>query len=174
MDRQLAPTRPNKKAEPIARQCQRNAARPAAWMTNARNRAFLPHGNLRSSYHAVCASDADRSDWISKISDASCRHVLLFIAVGSELLEIAPQIRDFLVALDAGKNHLGARNLGARISDVFFEYFLVPGDAGVLVSVAVAEAFNRAGLTTIEPVKDRPDLVGGVLADAMTRRAFSE
>src|SRR6266849_10472283 len=143
-------------------------------MAEARDFAFQTHGKLQPNYSAVCVSDVDWDDQISIRSGTSCRHVLLFIAVGSELLEIAPQIRDFLVALDAGKNHLGARNLGARIFDVFFERFLVPGDAGVLVSVAVAVAFNRAGLTTIEPVKDRPDLVGGVLADAMTRRAFSE
>src|SRR5216684_3304075 len=143
-------------------------------MTDAHACAFRQDGRLQSNYAAVCVSDVDRDDQISIRSGTSCRHVLLLVAVGSELLEIAPQIRDFLVALDAGKNHLGARNLGTRIFDVFFEDFLVPGDAGVLVSVAVAEAFNRAGLTTIEPVKDRPDLVGGVLADAMTRRAFSE
>jgi hypothetical protein len=57
-------------------------------MTNARNRAFLPQGNLQSSYHAVCASDADRSVRISKISNASCRRVLLFIAVGSEFMSL--------------------------------------------------------------------------------------
>jgi hypothetical protein len=41
--------------------------------------------------------------------------------IGSELLEIAPQILEFLVILDAGKNHFGAGNLGARILDVLLE-----------------------------------------------------
>src|SRR6266851_8894969 len=133
-------------------------------MTDPCDFASRPHGELQSNYNAVCVSDAGRNDRISKISDASCRHVLFLIAVGSELLEIAPQIRDLLVALDAGKNHLGARNLGARISDVFFERFLAPGDAGVLVRIAVTEAINSASLATIEPVKGRPDLIGGILA----------
>src|SRR6266849_3502305 len=143
-------------------------------MAEARDFAFQTHGKLQPNYSAVCVSDVDWDDQISIRSGTSCRHVLLLVAVGSELLEIAPQIRDFLVALDTGKDHFRARNLGPRISDVFFEYFLVPGDAGVLVRIAVAEAFNSAGRATIEPIKDRPNLVGGVLADAMTRRAFSE
>jgi hypothetical protein len=129
---------------------------------------------LQSNYYAVWVPAADRNDRTSIKSDISFRHVLRLVAVGSELLEIAPQIRDVLVALDIGKNHLGARNLRARIFDVFLERFLVPNDAGVLVCIAVAEALNRASLAAIEPVKDRPDLVGGVLADAMTWRAFSE
>src|SRR5260370_28086517 len=143
-------------------------------MTDAHDFGSQPHGKLQSNYPAVCASDADRNVRISKLSDASCRHVLLFIAVGSELLQVAPQIRDFLVALDAGKNHLGARNLGPRISDVFLERFFVPDDARALICVAVTEAFNSASVAAIKPVQDRSNLVGGVLADAMTRRAFSE
>jgi hypothetical protein len=94
--------------------------------------------------------------------------------ISSELLEIAPQIFEFLVILDAGKYHFGARNFGARISDVFLERCLVPGDAGVLVRIAVIETFNHAGLAAIEPVENRTDLVGGVFADAVARRAFSE
>src|SRR6266481_1627994 len=124
----------------------------------------------RSSCRVFCTCDLDRDRRISKIGGASCRHVLLFIAVGCELLEIAPQIRDFLVVLDAGKNHLRARDLGAWISDIFLERFLVPSDAGILVCIGVTEAINSACLSTIEPVKDRSNLVGGVLADAMTRR----
>src|SRR5260370_33138436 len=143
-------------------------------MTDAHDFGSQPHGKLQSNYPAVCASDADRNVRISKLSDASCRHVLLFTGVASELLEIAPQIRDFLVALDTGKDHFRARNLCARISDVFLEHFVVPGDARVLVCIAVTETFNRASLPTVKPIKDRPNLVGGVLADAMTRRAFSE
>src|SRR6266446_1492315 len=123
---------------------------------------------------AVCAADADGKDPISIRSDRSCRHVLLLTATSSELLEVAPQVRDFLVALDTGKDHLGTRDLSPRISDVFLERVFVPGNAGVLVGVAVTEVFNRARLATIKPVKHWSNLVGGVLADAMTGGAFSE
>src|SRR6266446_10153356 len=123
---------------------------------------------------AVCAADADRKDPRSIRSDRSCQHVLLLTATSGELLEIAPQIRDFLVALDTGKDHLGTRNLGPRISDVFLERFFIPGNAGVLVSVAVTEAVNRARLAAIKSVQDRSNLIGGVLADAMTGGALSE
>jgi hypothetical protein len=41
--------------------------------------------------------------------------------VGSELLDIAPQILEFFVVLDAGKNHFGSRDFGARIFDLFLE-----------------------------------------------------
>src|SRR6266852_6491423 len=143
-------------------------------MAEARDFAFQTHGKLQPNYSAVCVSDVDWDDQTSIRSGTSCRHVLLLVAVGSELLEIAPQIRDFLVALDTGKDHFRARNLGPRISDVFFEYFFVPGDARVLVCIAVTETFNRASLPTVKPIKDRPNLVGGILADTMTRRAFSE
>src|SRR5215470_8729743 len=99
---------------------------------------------------------------------------LFFIAIGGELFEITPQIRNFLIALDAGKNHLRARNLGPRISDVFLERFFVPGNTRVLVCVAVTEAINSARLAAIKSVQDRSNLIGGVLADAMTGGAFPE
>src|SRR6266481_9830618 len=141
-------------------------------MTEARDFAFQTHDKLQPNYSAVCVSDVDRDDQISIRSGTSCRHVPLLTAISGELLEIAPQSREFLVALDAGKNHLGARNLRARIFDVFLECFLVPGDAGILVCIGVAEAFNRASLSTIKPVKHRSNLVGGVLADTMTGAHF--
>src|SRR5262249_50774130 len=99
---------------------------------------------------------------------------LFFTAIGGELFEITPQIRHFFIALYAGKNHFGARNLGPRISDVFLERFFIPRDAGTLVCIAVTEAFNDARLATIKSVQERSDFVGSVLADAMTGGAFSE
>ena len=102
-------------------------------MTEAGDFAFQPRGKLQPNDNAVCASDADRNDQISIASDISSRRALLFTAISSELFEIAPHIRKFFVTLDAGKNHLGAWNLRARILDIFLERFLVPGDAGVLV-----------------------------------------
>src|SRR5258706_12108944 len=123
---------------------------------------------------AVCAADANGKDPRSIRSDRSCRHVLLLTAASSELLEVAPQIRDFLVALDTGKDHLGTRDLSPRISDVFLERVFVPGNAGVLVGVAVTEVFNSARLATIKSIEDRSNLIGGVFANAMTGGAFSE
>src|SRR5260370_35139510 len=119
-------------------------------MTEAGDFAFQTHDKLQPNYSAVCVSDVDRDDQISIRSGTSCRHVLLLTATSSELLEIAPQIREFLVALDAGKNHLGARNLRSRIFVVFLESFLFPGDAGVLVCIGVVEAFNRPSSSTLK------------------------
>src|SRR5258708_13727491 len=115
-------------------------------MTEARDFAFQTHDKLQPNYSAVCVSDVDRDDQISIRSGTSCRHVLLLTATSSELLEIAPQIREFLVALDAGKNHLGARNLRARIFDVFLESFLVPGNPGFLVCIGLPQTFNLPSL----------------------------
>src|SRR5215467_11368786 len=142
-------------------------------MTNADDSPFQPHGQLQQNYR-YCASDGDRKSRMSKISGPSCRDVLFLAAINSELLEITPQVCDFLVAPDTRKNHLGTRNLGARIPDIFLECFFVPGDAGVLVCIAVVKALNSASRAAVEAVEDRPNLVGGILTDAMTRGAFSE
>ncbi len=47
--------------------------------------------------------------------------------VFSKLLEIGRQILDLLFVLDAGKNHLGAGDLGSRALDIFGKDRLVPG-----------------------------------------------
>src|SRR5450631_3573330 len=52
--------------------------------------------------------------------------VLLDLAVGVVLRNEGPEIVDFLVVLDAGEGHLGARHLGLGIPDVFLELGLVP------------------------------------------------
>src|SRR5262245_58083962 len=46
---------------------------------------------------------------------------LLGVAVLVELRHIGPQVANFLFALDAGENHLGARHLRAWIFDIFLE-----------------------------------------------------
>src|SRR6516162_8755286 len=71
---------------------------------------------------------------------------LLFVPIWTELLEIGPEIASFFFVLDAGENHLGVWNLGARILDVFLERCLIPGDAGALVRIAVIESIHHAGL----------------------------
>src|ERR1700674_3326829 len=75
---------------------------------------------------------------------------LLLLAGGVELLEVGPQIGGLLLVLDAGEHHLGPRYLGPRILDVFLERRLVPGNAGVLVGLAVSEPFDGAGLASVE------------------------
>jgi hypothetical protein len=91
--------------------------------------------------------------------------------ITSELLELASQILEFLVVLDAGKNHLVPGTL-ARGSLIYSSSFLVPSDAGVLVCIAVIVTFNRAGLATIKPVEERANLVGSIFADAVAWSTF--
>src|ERR1700750_3391951 len=75
---------------------------------------------------------------------------LLLIAVRLVLGEISPQVVALLLVLDARENHLGAGDLGARVGDVFLEHRRIPGDARVLVGVAVAVALRRTGLAALE------------------------
>src|SRR5215510_12644722 len=98
----------------------------------------------------------------------------LGVAVSPELLEVGPQIADLLLVLDAGEDHLGAGDLGARVADVFLERVLAPGDAGVLVGLGVIVAINAARMAALEAVEHRADLVLGVRADGMARQAFLE
>src|SRR5215216_1719934 len=96
------------------------------------------------------------------------------MAVGTELLEVGPQIGDFLVVLDPGENHLGAGYLGSRILDVILERILAPGDPRILVGLGISIALDGAGLAALEPVEHRADLVLGIIADRMARQTFPE
>src|SRR5215216_772467 len=96
------------------------------------------------------------------------------MAVGTELLEVGPQIGDFLVVLDPGENHFGAGYLGSRILDVILERILAPGDPRILVGLGISIALDGAGLAALEPVEHRADLVLGIFADRMARQAFPE
>ena len=98
----------------------------------------------------------------------------LLLPVGLELLEIAPEVGDFLFVLDADKRHLGARDPRHRVDDVILEAGLAPGDLGLLVGLAVVVTVDGAGLAPVEAVQDRTDLVLGVLADRMAGQAFAE
>lgn len=72
------------------------------------------------SCQAVCAQcDCTRAE----------HPLILLAAVGLELRDVGPQVVDLLVVLDAGEDHLGARDHGLRIVDVFLEVRLVPDDA---------------------------------------------
>src|SRR5262245_13847402 len=88
-------------------------------------RRFAPNQNIRPDARANCRTS-------------------FRIAFRAELPEVGPQIPDLLFVLDAGKHHLGAGNLGARIADVVLERVLAPGDAGILVGLGVIVALDRA------------------------------
>src|SRR6202043_906629 len=85
-----------------------------------------------------------------------------------------PEIVDLLVVLDAGEGHLGAGNFGFGIPDVFLEFGLVPGDAGILVGVRVTVVRHGAGLAAVQPVELGADLVLGAFADRMAGHVFVE
>src|SRR5262245_36250748 len=107
-------------------------------------------------------------------SDLIRGHPLLLAAVRLELADIGPQVFDLLRVLDAGEEHLGALDLGARVLDVFLEGCLAPGDARALVGVAVIVARGRSGLAAIEAVELGADAVLGALADLVTGHALLE
>src|SRR5690348_10488472 len=88
---------------------------------------------------------------------------LLLLPVGAELADIGPEVLDVLRVLDAGEDHLCARDHRPRIGDVFLEIRLVPDDAGVLVGVGIAEARRRAGMAAVDAVELGADLVLGAL-----------
>src|SRR5262249_52621102 len=104
-----------------------------------------------------CPRGLDRSQFAQAAA-------LFLAAVRLELADISPEIVDLFFVLDAGEDHFGARNLGPRVLDVFLEGRLVPGDARVLVGVAVVEAVGGAGLAAVEPVELGTHFVPGVLA----------
>jgi hypothetical protein len=51
------------------------------------------------------------------------------------LLEISDDIVDIVIVRQPRENHLGARNLGAWILEIFLQGRFIPGDAGIFVGV---------------------------------------
>src|SRR4029079_7953613 len=78
--------------------------------------------------------------------------LLLDFALSIKLLDVGPQVLGLLLVLDAGKDHFGVRDLYPGILDVILEALLVPGDAGILVGVGIAEIRDAAGLAAVESV----------------------
>src|SRR5262249_21253104 len=107
----------------------------------------------------------------NSIVPASFRRNLLFSAVRTELLVLGREVAGFVFVLDAGENHLGVGNLGARIFDVFLEGCLIPSDTGILVGVGVVELGDRAGMTAVKPVEHGADLVFCPFTDRMAGEA---
>src|SRR6185437_3754709 len=96
---------------------------------------------------------------------------LLLLPVRVELADIGPQVGDLLGVLDAGENHLRARDHRARIVDVLLERILAPDDAGLLVGFRIAVARCGAGMATVEPVEFGTDLVLRAGPDRMAGQA---
>src|ERR1700675_118417 len=80
---------------------------------------------------------------------------LLLRAIRTKLFEIGPQVTRFLHILDAGEDHLGIRDLGARVLDVVLEGGFAPNDAGVLVSVCITVVGHRSGMAAVKAVELR-------------------
>src|SRR3569832_2133268 len=97
---------------------------------------------------------------------------LLLLAVGAERAEIGPEALGFLLVLDAGEDHLGARDLDARVLDVFEELRLVPGDARLLVGLGIAVSRRGAGMASVYAVELGAALVLGAFDDRKPRRAL--
>src|SRR5579864_5321093 len=74
--------------------------------------------------------------WRNACCRRRARNLFLF-SVRTELFEIGPEVAGLGFVLDAGENHLGAGNPGARILDVFLEGRFVPNDAGLLVRLGI-------------------------------------
>src|SRR5262245_25147761 len=100
--------------------------------------------------------------------------ILLLLSIGTVLFEIGPEVGGFLFVLDAGKDHLGVRNLGAWVFDVFLESLLVPGDAGIFVGVGIIEIWRCARMTAVNTIEYWPHLVLGAFADGMAGEALLE
>jgi hypothetical protein len=62
---------------------------------------------------------------------------LLGFTIRTKLADKGPKIVYFRFVLDPGKDHLGARDFGAWIFDIFLESRFVPRDSGILVGIAV-------------------------------------
>ena len=72
--------------------------------------------------------------------------------------------------LQAGKRHLGPRDVLFRVLQVLEERPVPPGDALVLVGRRVLVALDAARLAAKQPEQVRPELVGASLVRSVTHR----
>src|SRR6516225_8238497 len=100
--------------------------------------------------------------------------LFLDVALGVVLLDVCPQVLNFLFVLDAGEDHLGAGNLGSGILDIIGEGFLVPHDARILVGVGIIESGSAGGMPAVETVELGTDQIGRAWPDLVADRAFLE
>jgi hypothetical protein len=94
--------------------------------------------------------------------------LLLYIALGIELLQICPQILCLLFVLDTGKYHFGARDFCLRILDIFLESLF----ARFLIGIGIAIIQRTSGVTAIEAIEFGSDTVRCARPDFVTRRAL--
>jgi hypothetical protein len=114
-----------------------------------------------------------RRCWLSQIN--GLRNALFVdIALGVELLDEGPQILDFLLVLNAGKDHLGTGDFGPRVLDILGKGLFVPNDAGILVGIGITKAGDAARMAAIEAVEFRSDQVGRAGTDFVADSAFLE
>src|SRR5262249_34994756 len=94
----------------------------------------------QAEYNEDIRSDQFHDDLLSMVLTAwstSClwlviRSLTFLFAVRSKLLQVGPQVCDFLFVLD-GQDHLCPGYLLLRVLQVFLESRFTPDDAGVLV-----------------------------------------
>jgi hypothetical protein len=98
----------------------------------------------------------------------------LFLDISVELLDAGPQILDFLLVLDTGKDHLGTGDFGPWVLDVLGKGLFVPDDAGILVGIRITKVGDAAGTAAIEAVEYRSEQVGRAGTDFVADSAFLE
>src|ERR1700743_2096598 len=108
------------------------------------------------------------------IVSASRRGGSGFFAVGPKLLEIGNDIVNVLILRQTRENHLGAGNLGARVFQIFLQGRVVPGEAGVLVGIAIGVVWWGAGLAANDAVEHRSNGILGRLANLVAGPAFEK
>src|SRR5262245_7461846 len=98
----------------------------------------------------------------------------LLLSIGAELLQVGPQVAEFLVVFNPREKHGRAGDLAAWVLDELLECLLGPRDAGAFETLAVIEVLDTAGLPAVETVKHGSELVLGAFADVMAELAFPE
>lgn len=97
-----------------------------------RPEAVAQDGGGAGRVELMCQRPAHPNEFARGARGAERKRLLLF-PVGIELLEKGEQVVGLLLILQAGIDHLGARDFRLGVLDVFAEGCLIPGDSGVLV-----------------------------------------
>src|SRR5215472_752604 len=100
--------------------------------------------------------------------------LLLTIAIRVELADVSPQVFLLLLVLNAREDHFSAWHFSRRIFDVVLERLFIPHDARAFVRIGIVEIQHRAGLTAVEAIEFRADLVLSPWTDRVTGQADIE
>ena len=106
-------------------------ARPTSTILLKSNRLLRPFTRIRPPYAAT--SSPSKRHGCERAGGAGPMRLFL-LPIGIELLEKCDKIVGLLFVLQAGIDHLGARDFRLRVLDVFAEGGLIPSDPGILVS----------------------------------------